>query len=362
MRDLRSADLRQVISGLGELAVLDAEGATFDSLARAMMEILLRLVPADTINLGLIDHRSGRGSYFAYRGFLMPESRRALLPRFVSDHPMLAHSKRTGKGPPLQFTDFMSRADFERTPLFNECYRGFTHGMMTFKLPSPRKINCSFVMSRQDRDFSERDRQVLAILQPQLAVHYRAAVVRAETLARTATGFAGSTECGVVIAGDDGQIRTINHEAYALLDARLGPGFSAHRLPDEIRNALQSASEGKPSGYQPMELRNPDCDGALVLRPARLQEGWAILIEEAEADSNERLRHKGLTPREIEVLSWIAQGKSNSEIAVIIGASSRTVQKHVQSILNRLQVENRVAALVRAREIIGHDPIMPEVG
>jgi len=37
MRDIRAADLRQVISGLGALAALDAEGATFDSLARSMM-------------------------------------------------------------------------------------------------------------------------------------------------------------------------------------------------------------------------------------------------------------------------------------------------------------------------------------
>lgn len=362
MQDIRAVDLRQVIAGLGELAALDAEGATFDSLARSMMEIILGLVPADTINLGLVDHRTGRGSYFAFRGFLMPQERRDLLPKYVDQHPMLAHAKRTGEGPPLQFTDFMSRSDFEKTELFNECYRGCTHGMITFKLPSPRNINCSFVLSRNDRDFSERDRQVLTALQPQLAVLYRAAVVRAESLARTATGFSGTTECGVVIATEDGSIRTINHEAYTLLDEYGGRDFSAHRLPASVCEYLSSLQDRGHASYQPIELSLSERRRSLLLRPARLPEGWAILAQLSGSDSASLLRKSGLTPKEIEVLSWIAQGKSNSEIGIILKSSDRTVQKHVQNLLNKLQVDNRVSALVKARELIGKDAIIPDMG
>jgi DNA-binding CsgD family transcriptional regulator len=52
----------------------------------------------------------------------------------------------------------------------------------------------------------------------------------------------------------------------------------------------------------------------------------------------------GLTLRETEVLIWITQGKTNYEIGVILGVSTRTVCKHVQRILNKLSVENRTAA------------------
>jgi DNA-binding CsgD family transcriptional regulator len=52
----------------------------------------------------------------------------------------------------------------------------------------------------------------------------------------------------------------------------------------------------------------------------------------------------GLTRRETEVLTWITQGKTNHEIGVILGVSTRTVCKHVQRILNKLKVENRTAA------------------
>ena len=51
-----------------------------------------------------------------------------------------------------------------------------------------------------------------------------------------------------------------------------------------------------------------------------------------------------LTPREKEVLNWVASGKRNREIGLILGISTRTAQKHVQSILNKLNVETRCAA------------------
>ncbi len=52
----------------------------------------------------------------------------------------------------------------------------------------------------------------------------------------------------------------------------------------------------------------------------------------------------GLTPRESEVLEWVAQGKTNYEIGLILGASTGTVSKHVEHILTKLNVENRTSA------------------
>lgn len=44
------------------------------------------------------------------------------------------------------------------------------------------------------------------------------------------------------------------------------------------------------------------------------------------------------------VLTWIAQGKTNYEIGVILGACTGTICKHVEHILAKLNVENRTAA------------------
>jgi DNA-binding NarL/FixJ family response regulator len=51
-----------------------------------------------------------------------------------------------------------------------------------------------------------------------------------------------------------------------------------------------------------------------------------------------------LTARETEVLTWIAQGKTNYEIGVILSACTGTICKHVEHILRKLCVENRTAA------------------
>ena len=51
-----------------------------------------------------------------------------------------------------------------------------------------------------------------------------------------------------------------------------------------------------------------------------------------------------LTARETEVLTWIAQGKTNHEIGVILSACTGTICKHVEHILCKLDVKNRTSA------------------
>ena len=60
----------------------------------------------------------------------------------------------------------------------------------------------------------------------------------------------------------------------------------------------------------------------------------------------------GLTPRAAEALLWLAQGKTNSDIAVILGITESTVKKHVQEMFEKLGVETRGAATVRALEAL----------
>jgi DNA-binding NarL/FixJ family response regulator len=57
-----------------------------------------------------------------------------------------------------------------------------------------------------------------------------------------------------------------------------------------------------------------------------------------------------LSEREQEILSLIAKGQSNAEIAAKLVLSLKTVQNHVSNILNKLQVADRVQAAIRARE------------
>ena len=60
----------------------------------------------------------------------------------------------------------------------------------------------------------------------------------------------------------------------------------------------------------------------------------------------------GLTPRVAETLLWLAQGKTNPEIATILGNTESTVKKHVLEIFEKLGVETRTAASLRALEVL----------
>jgi len=65
-----------------------------------------------------------------------------------------------------------------------------------------------------------------------------------------------------------------------------------------------------------------------------------------------------LTPRELEVLEILATGCRNHEIARRLGMSEKTVRNHVSQVLTKLQVPDRTAAALRAREAgLGHAPV-----
>lgn len=63
-----------------------------------------------------------------------------------------------------------------------------------------------------------------------------------------------------------------------------------------------------------------------------------------------RLEQLGLTPREAEVLFWVARGKTNDEIATVLGIGLTTVKKHLESTFAKLGVENRTSAAAMALE------------
>ena len=67
------------------------------------------------------------------------------------------------------------------------------------------------------------------------------------------------------------------------------------------------------------------------------------------ARKNEALEEiEALTARERDVLGWLGAGKTDKDIAAILAISPRTVQKHLQRIYEKLGVETRTAAVMRA--------------
>lgn len=80
-----------------------------------------------------------------------------------------------------------------------------------------------------------------------------------------------------------------------------------------------------------------------------------ILLDEQRADAAARrlAERCRLTSREGEVLNWLAGGKTNREIAEILGMSPKTVNKHLERVYVKLGVENRAAAVAIAIQSLG---------
>jgi DNA-binding CsgD family transcriptional regulator len=58
----------------------------------------------------------------------------------------------------------------------------------------------------------------------------------------------------------------------------------------------------------------------------------------------------GLSGREVEVLAWVARGKTNPEIGIILGISAKTIQHHVAHIYEKIGVSSRAGAALFAME------------
>lgn len=69
-----------------------------------------------------------------------------------------------------------------------------------------------------------------------------------------------------------------------------------------------------------------------------------ILNEQLPSFPRNSLSRFGVTQREGEVLSWVAQGKTNEQIGAILSISHRTVGKHLERVYEKLGVETRTSA------------------
>lgn len=86
---------------------------------------------------------------------------------------------------------------------------------------------------------------------------------------------------------------------------------------------------------------------ARSLRDARLA-GQQPPVRGAGAVREALVRRYQLTAREVEVLEWVAYGKTNRDIGDILGLSPRTVNKHLEHVYVKLGVETRLAAATLA--------------
>ncbi len=161
-----------------------------------------------------------------------------------------------------------------------------------------------------------------------------------------------------------------------LLDARLRVAWRSPQAERWLRTAFPDLQGEAPLDWLRHMADSPTGQEAVVPVAQAVGEGMQLLARSLGAAGlgetmvllslapalpstapteagNGRAGLPALTPRETEVLSWLAKGKTNRDIADILGMSHRTVNKHLEHIFEKLGVETRAAAAALASRSLG---------
>ena len=121
--------------------------------------------------------------------------------------------------------------------------------------------------------------------------------------------------------------------------------LTAKGEPRDIRTGMNLGADD----YLSKPVILGDLLASIRTRLDRVVKGRSHLPDFSNVAPLEKL---GITPREAEVLLWMAQGKANADIAIILGCSHATVKKHSIHIFEKLGVESRGAAMLIAIETL----------
>jgi DNA-binding CsgD family transcriptional regulator len=273
--------------------------------------------------------------------------------RHKHEHPVFTRNQRGGDGRALKVSDFLTRNQFHRLALYDEVYRpmGVEDNLVAI-LPLPAPLIVGIALHRDRRTFAEHHRDMLNLLRPHLTQAYlnAKALDRSQRDVRLLTQALEGTGRGMLFVTRDGRLREATATASGLVTKYFGQArWRSSGLPEVLhrwlkrQQGLMARTDDVPVPRDPLVVAREGQE--LVVRAFESPEDCVLLLEEQQpALSVVGLEPVGLTRRETQVLGWIAEGKTNAEIGMILGSSRRTVDKHCEHIYRKLGVESRTAA------------------
>jgi DNA-binding CsgD family transcriptional regulator len=287
------------------------------------------------------------------------------LERDFGTHPLFRYYLQTGDGRAQRLSQIMTRSQFRRHCTGDDFVRqlGAKYQMGMFFAPGPMTVT-AVLLIRTQRDFSERERALLGTLYPHLVQAFRniASLNRyCQDLDELVRMLEGPISSVIVLAGN-GRVKRWTEQARNWITQYCRTPFPAeeNRLPecfaDWYRGQLAKVAREAPSAAprDPLFVEKNGRQLTVQLIPDHLRDEHLLLLNEKRRDSSwSSLAERGLTPRESEVLAWVAKGKTNADVATILQMSARTVQKHLEHIYQKLGVETRTTATVCALRMLG---------
>ncbi len=335
------------------LAQLSAAATGTQAFAQASVRAMASLVGADLTTLSVCTFAGGRRRVTTFpEGALSLEDVECFDRHFFA-HPLVCFHRQNQDGGTHRLSDSLAPAAFQRTSLYADYYRriGIEH-VVAVPLHVDAAVLVSMVLNRSGRDFNARELALLDAARAPLATLYHharmadhAAAIEASLRAQISAGAWHEVE-----VDGAGRIRRAGRQALRLLGVHssVGPGAM---LPPDVVAWLRRLQDRPVAGAV---LHRDGVDGSLALRaiPLVAHGIWQLLIADAAPSPPVAASPGGvaLTSRERDVLGWVRQGKSDLQVAAILGISVRTVQKHLERIYAKLGVESRLAAVMRADE------------
>lgn len=134
----------------------------------------------------------------------------------------------------------------------------------------------------------------------------------------------------------DGQLQWATPGARQILDMHADPDALAREILAHY-NAQDDSSLEAPFGNRSLKITFFKVDPAQQIL-FKLEQTAAVF------DASKLEAALTITKREAEVLLWVAQGKSNKQIADVLSLSPRTINKHLEQLFPKIGVDNRAAA------------------
>jgi len=353
MEPLETRDFHAILRFLeGVYAVGDA-----DAFAAYVTRELSTVVRCDLASYNELNHRRRRIQWVLHGADqLVPDAQQIFADR-LHENPVVMHNYGRRESPPVKTTDFISQREFRQRGIYTEFYGPMRlDHVMVAKLPSEPWLSVAVATLRSGADFTERERRVLAVLQPHLIQAYRNAEFLADHRRELSLLRQGIDELGLglIELASGGEIRAISMQARLWLAAYFGVTQPhLERLPDRLDAWIRDQSTPAVAASDMPAPRSPlivERDGKrLVIRVLfRADQHLVVLEEHRCALQPTDLRCLGLSPRESEVLAWVALGKTNGDVGAILDISPRTVQHTLERVYGKLGVHTRAAAAARA--------------
>ena len=311
------------------------------------------LVPHSSMWIACSDMRER-----AVTSYLGPWAQQAidLAPAFgrnIESHPQFMALCQGIAAPVDSISDYTTQRKWKGTGMFHEVVRpAGAIDQLSASRPLGERLTFSIIVNRDRWGYTPEERLVLGLVIPHVIQAWRTRTLlkgmtaREGELDESAPGFSCQLVCdslGNIVEAADPVARWL---VAAFGGRRAGPSAV---LPDVLRDWLREKllPGSRIDGLEVLLTTTRGHSVRVALAPGSRYDLHTLAFSAVASKAGSeigKLTTLGLSPRQAEVLRWVARGKTNEEIAGILGLSLFTVKAHLRAIFGILMVENRNAA------------------